>query len=98
MILEVSSKLGRHFWQRPTVRLDAEDWERLPDRFGLDPAREAEWRDLMGALRRAVETELTERQRTVFVALVLNAVPLDALVHELGSNRNASTRRCSTPT
>jgi hypothetical protein len=24
----------------------AEDWDRLPDRFGFDPAREAEWRDL----------------------------------------------------
>jgi RNA polymerase sigma-70 factor, ECF subfamily len=29
------------------------------------------------------------RQRQVFVALVVNAVPLDALVIELGSNRGA---------
>ena len=89
VVLEVSAKLGRHFWRRPGVTLHAEQWERLPDRFGLDPAREAEWRDLMGALRSAVDTELTERQRKVFVSLVLNAVPLDALVQELGSNRNA---------
>ena len=34
-------------------------------------------------------TELTARQREVFVAIVLNGVPLDALVLELGSNRNA---------
>jgi RNA polymerase sigma-70 factor, ECF subfamily len=89
VVLEVSVKVGRHFWRDPARSLDAEDWERLPDRFGFDPARESEWRDLLGALHRAVETELTPRQREVFVAIVLNDVPLDALVVKLGSNRNA---------
>ena len=89
VIFEVSAKIGRHFWRHPTVPFDAEVWERLPDRFGFDPAREAEWRDLVVALRRAVDEELTTRQRRVFVALVLNGVPLDALVIELASNRNA---------
>jgi RNA polymerase sigma-70 factor, ECF subfamily len=89
VIFEVSAKIGRHFWRHPGVPLDAEDWDRLPDRFGFDPARESEWRDLLAALRRAVDTELTARQREVFVAIVLNDVPLDALVIELGSNRNA---------
>jgi len=65
------------------------DWDRLPARFGFDPAQEAEWRDLLAALRRAVNEELTPRQRVVFVAIVLNDVPLDALVLQLGSNRNA---------
>jgi RNA polymerase sigma-70 factor (ECF subfamily) len=36
-----------------------------------------------------VDDKLTARQREVFVAIVLNGVPLDALVLELGSNRNA---------
>jgi RNA polymerase sigma-70 factor, ECF subfamily len=36
-----------------------------------------------------VENELTERQRQVFVAIVVNGVPLDAVVVELGTNRNA---------
>ena len=89
VIFEVSDKIGRHFWRNPGVPLDAEDWDRLPDRFGFEPARVAEWRDLVGALRRAVDTELSPRQRQVFVALVVNAVPLDALVVELGSSRNA---------
>lgn len=89
VILEVSSKLGRHFWRRPTVALPAEDWDRLPDRFGMDPADHAQWRGLVEALHQAVERELTERQRQVFVALVLNGVPLDALVLELATNRNA---------
>jgi RNA polymerase sigma-70 factor, ECF subfamily len=89
VMFEVSAKIGRHFWRHPGVRLDAEDWDRLPDRFGFDPAQEAEWRDLLAALRRAVDEELTTRQRRVFVAIVLNGVPLDALVIELASNRNA---------
>ena len=89
VILEVSAKIGRHFWRHPTVPLDAEDWDRLPARFGFDPAQEAEWRDLLAAVRHAVDTKLTPRQRQVFVAIVLNDIPLDALALELASNRNA---------
>jgi RNA polymerase sigma-70 factor (ECF subfamily) len=89
VIFEVSAKIGRHFRRPPAVPLDTEDWERLPDRFGFDPARQYEWRELLTALRRAVNEKLTERQRAIFVAIVLNGVPLDALVLELGSNRNA---------
>jgi RNA polymerase sigma-70 factor, ECF subfamily len=69
--------------------MDAEDWDQLPARFGFDPAHEAEWRDLLAALRRAVEEELTARQRSAFAAIVLSGLPLDALVAELGSSRNA---------
>jgi len=89
VMFEVSAKVGRHFWRHPDVPLDAEDWDRLPDRFGFDPAQQAEWRDLLAALHRAVAEQLTERQRRIFVAIVLNNVPLDALVIELACNRNA---------
>ncbi len=89
VIFEVSAKIGRHFWRHPATPLAAEDWDRLPDRFGFDPAQQAEWRDLVAALRRAVDERLTARQRKVFVAIVLNAVPLDTLVIELDSSRNA---------
>jgi RNA polymerase sigma-70 factor (ECF subfamily) len=89
VMLEVSGKVGRHFWRQPQVPMDTADWDRLPDVFGLDPARESEWRDLARALRQAVEEELTDHQRRIFTAIVLDAVPLDALVIELGSSRNA---------
>ena len=89
VMLEVSDKLGRHFWRGPTANTGEVDWDRLPDRFALDPHREAEWRDLVDGLRRGVDECLTERQRRLFVAIVLNAAPLDAMVVELGSNRNA---------
>ena len=35
------------------------------------------------------QEELTEHQRRVFTAIVVDGVPLDALVAELGSSRNA---------
>jgi RNA polymerase sigma-70 factor (ECF subfamily) len=88
-IFEVSTKIGRHFWHHPTTSMDTEDWDRLPDRFGLGPDEASEWGALVAALRAAVGHELTEHQRRIFVAIVLNGVPLDALVVELGSNRNA---------
>jgi RNA polymerase sigma-70 factor (ECF subfamily) len=89
VIFEVSTKLGRHFWRAPHARLDGEDWSRLPDRFGLDPAGESESRELVEALRGAVDAVLSERQRRVFVAIVLEGIPADALVDRLGPSRNA---------
>ncbi|MGP4020552.1 RNA polymerase sigma factor [Saccharopolyspora sp. 5N708] len=88
-ILEVSSKLGRHFWRTRDAPLDAEDWDRLPDRFGIGPHEAAAARDLLAGLRQAVDEVLTDHQRRIFVAIVLGGVPLDALVAELGTNRNA---------
>ena len=86
---EVSSKMGRHFWRRPDLDLEPEEWGRLPDRLGLDPVEQAESRELVEAVRRAVQRDLTERQRRVFGALVLDGASLDAVVARLGSNRNA---------
>ena len=42
-----------------------------------------------GAAARAVEQELTDHQRRIFIALVVDAVPLDALADRLGTSRNA---------
>src|SRR2546430_1137375 len=67
-IFEVSAKIGRHFWRHPAVPLDAGDWDRLPDRFGFDPAQEAEWRDPGAALRPAGGDTLTPPQRPGGVA------------------------------
>jgi RNA polymerase sigma-70 factor (ECF subfamily) len=89
VMFEVSNKLGRHFWRRPNATLDAEDWDQLPARFGFDPGEHAEWRELIAALHRAVDEALTERQRRMFVAIVLNGAPLDTVVSEWDTNRNA---------
>jgi RNA polymerase sigma-70 factor (ECF subfamily) len=89
VILEVSSKVGRHFWRHPTVSVDVEQWDQLPDRFGVDPAGVPESHELAAEIHRAVDEDLTEWQRQVFVAIVLQEIPLDALVVELASTRNA---------
>jgi RNA polymerase sigma-70 factor, ECF subfamily len=90
VILEVSSKLGRHYWRRhPAEHLEQEDWDRLPDRLGAGPGEDAGHVELVKAVRQAVEETLTEHQRRLFVAVVLDEVPLDALVVSLGTNRNA---------
>ena len=89
VVLEVANKIGRHFWQRRTWPMEQEEWDRLPDRFGIPPADQAEGRDLVAAVRQAVDEELTEHQRTIFASLVLGGVPVDALAIELGTTRNA---------
>lgn len=90
VILEVSAKLGRHYWRlHPQVSLEAEAWERLPDRLGLDPGAHAEWADLIAAVRRAMDEALTAHQRRLFTAVIVEGTPLDAVVERLGTNRNA---------
>jgi RNA polymerase sigma-70 factor (ECF subfamily) len=90
VVLEVSAKLGRHYWRRhPAAVLEAQDWERLPDRFGVDPGEHVQRVQLVAAVRQAVDEVLTEHQRALFVAVVVNAVPLDALAECLGLSRNA---------
>lgn len=89
VILEVSSKLGRHFWRHPTVALDAAQWDQLPDRLSESPEDLATATELIATIRRIVDEQLTEHQRLVFVALAVDGVPLDALAFRLGTNRNA---------
>jgi RNA polymerase sigma-70 factor, ECF subfamily len=90
VILEVSAKVGRHYWRtHPQTALDAEPWEQLPDRLGVDPGEHAERADLVRAVRDAVDQTLTAHQRRLFCAIVLEAVPLDAVVERTGTSRNA---------
>ena len=89
VILEVSAKLGRHYWRHPAVALDAGQWERLPDRFGIGPEQHAESAAALAEVRRVVDEELTAHQRQVFTAIVVDGIPLDALAARLGLRRNA---------
>ncbi|WP_285115105.1 sigma-70 family RNA polymerase sigma factor [Leifsonia sp. fls2-241-R2A-40a] len=88
-IFEVSSKVGRHFWQQPTVSLDASGWDRLPDRLGISPEEAGAARDLLAALQEAIDTLLTRRQREVLLEVVVRGVPLDALAVARKTTRGA---------
>jgi RNA polymerase sigma-70 factor (ECF subfamily) len=89
VILEVSSKLGRHYWRNPPVTLDAAQWERLPDRLGIDPDQHAVTAGILAEVRRVVEDELTAHQRRIFVAVVVDGIPPDAVSARLSLQRNA---------
>jgi RNA polymerase sigma-70 factor, ECF subfamily len=89
VVLEVSNKVGRHFWRHPRAALTEEDWNRLPDVLGAPPDHVAEVRELTHAVRRAVADDLTEHQRLVFESAVLQGIPLDALAVRLDTTRNA---------
>jgi RNA polymerase sigma-70 factor (ECF subfamily) len=89
VVFEVSTKLGRHFWTRHRAPSGTVDWDLLPDRLGTRPAEAAELQDLVAAVRAAAETCLTQRQRDVFTAIVVEGIPLDALVTRMGTTRTA---------
>jgi RNA polymerase sigma factor (sigma-70 family) len=89
VIFDVAAKVNRHFWRRAGVAFDDEDWDRLPARGGIEPESQAESRDLMDAVHRAVDEKLTAKQRMVFIALVLNGMPTDVLADQLGATHNA---------
>ena len=83
------TRIGRHFWQHPTIPLDADGWERLPDRLGISPEEATAAADLLTAVQTAIETVLTRRQREVLLAVVVHGVPLEALAIRRKTTRGA---------
>lgn len=89
VIFEVSNKFARHVWRREGMQLDDESWHQLPGRIGADPVDIVESQELVSEVRRAVDAVLTPHQRRIFVAIIVNGMPLDAVATELRTNRNA---------
>ncbi|MFL5885376.1 MAG: RNA polymerase sigma factor [Thermoleophilaceae bacterium] len=87
-LLETGVKLRRRLWEGRAVSVGDEDWTRLAD-AGPSPQRSAETSELLGAIRDAIETELTPHQREVLVAIALNEVPIDVLAERLDTTRGA---------
>lgn len=89
VIFDVATKMNRHYWRRRDVPYDYEDWSRLASRFEATPGQEVEAAEFVEAVSHAIKNSLTDRQRLVFIATVVNEVPMDVLADELGSTRNA---------
>ena len=87
-LLEAATKVRRRTWRDREVALDADAWTRLP---GLDagPANSAETSELLAAVRRGIQEELTAHQRLVLVSATLEGVPIDVLAERLDSTRGA---------
>src|SRR3954467_5640430 len=76
VLLEAAVKARRRAWQGREVPLDEEACPHLADR-GPTAQRVLEDAELLDTIRDGVRTALTPHQREVFVALALNAVPID---------------------
>jgi len=87
-VLEASVALRRHAWQRREIPLEHDGWLALSD-DGASPGEQAQRRELLGALRDAIEADLTSHQRRVLVAVTLDGVPIDVLAERLGTTRGA---------
>jgi len=87
-LLEVAVKVRRRNWQGREVPIDAEHWALLPSTAD-SPAGETEERELLGAIGRAIDSELSPHQREVLVAVALNGVPIDVLAERLHTTRGA---------
>ena len=88
VVFEVSTKVGRHVWRNRPAAIEGDTWEQIPDSLGSSPQLAVEQRETLAILRRAIDDDLTDLQRRVFIAIALNQVPMDAFARELGSNRN----------
>jgi RNA polymerase sigma-70 factor (ECF subfamily) len=45
--------------------------------------------EVIETIQQVIKQDLTEKQRRVLVMMVFNEVPMDEVVQELGTNRNA---------
>jgi RNA polymerase sigma-70 factor (ECF subfamily) len=87
-LFEAAVKVRRLAWQGREVPLEEEGWSVLAA-AGTGAQGRAEEREMLLALREAIATELTARQREVLVAVTLNDVPVDVLGERLGASRGA---------
>jgi RNA polymerase sigma-70 factor (ECF subfamily) len=87
-IFEISTRLRRHAWRQRQLTTDESIWETLPDSAPLALAV-FQGSETLARLHHAVREELTERQRQVFHAAVLEEVPIDVLAERMNSTRGA---------
>jgi RNA polymerase sigma-70 factor, ECF subfamily len=88
VLLEAGVKARRRAWHGREVTLDDDAWATVAD-TGSSAHDVLEHTELMRAIRDAMHTSLTSRQREVFSALALNDVPIDVLAERLGTTRGA---------
>ena len=87
-LLEAAVKVRRRAWRDREVTLEPEHWETLAH-AGPGPDDDAEYGELLEAVRDGIRTALTPHQRTVLVALAVDGVPIDVLAERLETTRGA---------
>jgi RNA polymerase sigma-70 factor, ECF subfamily len=89
VIFEVRAKIRQHNRRSLAQGLTCEEWDRIPSPRSDTPEAEAEAVALRQAVMTAMESSLTQRQRHVFLGVVVHGATVDQLATQLGSNRNA---------
>jgi RNA polymerase sigma-70 factor (ECF subfamily) len=87
-LLEAAVKLRRRAWQGRELPLEPEQWSSLANP-GQSPAGKAERGELLSQVRAAIESELSDRQREVLLAVAVNGVPIDVLAERMSTTRGA---------
>jgi RNA polymerase sigma-70 factor (ECF subfamily) len=87
-LLEAAVKMRRRPWHGRELPLEPERWPYVADATA-SPEADAEQSELLQAVRRAIDEELTPHQREVLVAVALNGVPIDVVAERRGSSRGA---------
>jgi RNA polymerase sigma-70 factor (ECF subfamily) len=85
-ILQTAVEVRRSAWRQRETDLEALG-EPVSDATG--PEAYAESSDLTRAVREAIDHALTDHQRHVAIALLVEGVPIDVLAERLGSTRNS---------
>ena len=88
VIFETSAALRRHVWRHRPIEMDETVWDRLPDTATAIP-QQLENDQVMTYLRRAIDEQLTDRQRLIFQSVTMEDVPIDVLADRLGTSRGA---------
>ena len=86
VVLEISSRLRSHAWRDRRIDLSAATWDQLASSY-LTADRALEQQEQKDLLRLAMAQNLTDRQRMILTAVVMEEVPIDVLAQRLGSSR-----------
>ena len=87
-LCEAAVKVRRRAWQDRELPLEPDSWPEIASR-ALSPHEQVVERELLDALRDAINDDLSAHQREVLVAVTLNGVPIDVLAERLNTTRGA---------
>jgi len=88
VMFEISTRLRRHAWRHRKIEPNEQVLDRLVD-SALPALTRLEQTETLHFLQRAIRDDLTDRQRLIFQAAVLDEVPIDVLAERLDSTRGA---------
>ncbi|MBS1847896.1 MAG: sigma-70 family RNA polymerase sigma factor [Actinobacteria bacterium] len=86
-ILRAGVEVRRYAWRGRDIELH--DVPEPATSSGSSPESQVEGNDLAAAVRRGLGQALTEHQRHVAVALLIDEIPIDILAERMGTTRNA---------